>query len=216
MKQLKILLYAIAGLVLFAAPAFAQLSNTDTTATGDYAGGSGAQVRVQFDATLGNAIQLTLNGYSGTSVGGTGAAGTVNFDTFDTMCNDMPATGQCVRTTTGTAGAHLVAGFTATVSFSGAPSADVGISRQAAYVPAASPLDVPTAYLKYALGVATTWRDPADGASLPDPLAVVGEDNLGPGVASGDSINHQVALFFPDDSTAGAYRTTVRWTATTN
>jgi len=206
-------------MVSFAAPAFAQLANTDTTLTGDYAGGSGAQVTVTLNATLGNAIQLTLDGATAggvvTAVTPTGGAtGTVGFGNFDTLCSTGVTTGRCIPTATGTSGAHLVAAFTATVSFSGAASADLGISRNAAA--GASPPDVAAANLKYAAGVATDWTDSGSGAALPNPLAVVGENNLGAALASGAMVDHEVAMFFPDTSTAGAYSTTVRWTATTN
>jgi hypothetical protein len=209
----------VASMTLFASTAFAQLTNTDTTDTGNYAGGSGAQVTVTMTATLGNAIELDLDGATAGATPTTitptgGATGTVAFGGFDTMCNGGVTTGRCIRTATGTLGAHLVAAFTATVSFSGAASADLGITRNAAA--GASPPDVAAANLKFASGVATDWTASGAGAALPAPLAVGGDTNLGAALTSGTAVTHEVAMFFADTSTAGAYSSTVRWTATTN
>jgi len=188
------------------------LTDTETVTPGNYAGGGGAQVTVTFNATLQNAISLTLTGIADgaatTTVAGTGTAGTVDFGTFNTLCAPAITNGECVRSTGGTAGSHLVASFRATVAFSGAASADVGISKNVA--------GATTFGLKFASGLGTAWTNSADGTTMLDPLAAAAENNLGGAVASGTNIDHQVALFFPDTTAAGAYTTTVRWTATTN
>jgi len=219
MRKLRTLLLLVA-MVLFATPAFAQLANTDTAAPDDYAGGGGAQVTVTMTATLGNAVSLTIDGATGTTITPSGGAtGDVVFGAFDTVCSSAPTTGDCVRTTAGSAGAHLVAGFTATVAFSGAASADLSITRNAAYAAGGPPYDVAAADLKFQTGLGNAWTDSGDGAALPDPVSggVGGdEDNLGAALASGDTVDHEVAMFFADTATAGDYETTIRWTATTN
>jgi len=212
-KALKLMVFGAGLTLLPLSQAAAQtLTDVETATPGNYAGNGGAQVTVQFNATLQNAITLTLTGIADgaatTTIAGAGTAGVVNFGTFNTLCNPAITNGECVRTTGGTAGAHLVAPFRATVAFSGAPSADVGISKNVAGATAFG--------LKFASGVATAWTNSADGTNMLDPLAAAAENNLGLGVASGTAIDHQVALFFPDTQAAGAYTTTVRWTATTN
>jgi len=193
------------------------LTDTETVTPGNYAGNGGAQVTVQFNATLQNAITLTLvgiaDGAATTTIAGGGTAGTVNFGNFNTLCNPAIANGECVRSLAASPvqGASLVASFRATVAFSGAASADVGISRNVAGAPPWFANG-----LKFATGTATAWTSSADGTQLVDPLTASAESNLGAAVASGTNIDHQVALFFPDTTAAGAYTTTVRWTATTN
>jgi hypothetical protein len=215
-RALKMLVFG-AGLTLIPlSQAAAQtLTDTETVTPGNYAGGGGAQVTVQFNATLQNAITLTLigipDGAATTSITGNNIpAGTVNFGNFNTLCNPAITNGECVRSAAAspTQGAHLVASFRATVAFSGAASADVGISKNVGGVTAFG--------LKYATGLTTAWTNSGDGTNMLDPLAVAAENNLGNAVPSGQAIDHQVALFFPDTTTAGAYTTTVRWTATTN
>jgi hypothetical protein len=213
-KVLKLMIFGAGMTLIPLSQASAQtLTDTETATPGNYAGGGGAQVTVQFNATLQNAITLTLTGIADgaatTTIAGTGTAGVVNFGTFNTLCNPAITNGECVRTTAGTSGAYLVASFRATVAFSGAPSADVGISKNVAGA-------IGFGGLKFASGVATAWTNSGDGTTMLDPLAAAAENNLGVGVASGTAIDHQVALFFPDTQAAGAYTTTVRWTATTN
>src|SRR5688572_26032356 len=80
------LMGAALGLLPLAQAAAQTLTNTDTTNTGDYAGNSGAQVTVQFNANLQNAIQLTLTGIAdgaaSTTIAGNTATGTLDFGTF--------------------------------------------------------------------------------------------------------------------------------------
>jgi hypothetical protein len=188
------------------------LTDTETATPGNYAGGGGAQATVTFSATLQNAISLSLvgiaDGAATTTIGGAGAAGTVAFGNFNTLCSAAVTTGECVRATAGTTGAHLVASFRATVAFSGAASADLGISKNAAGV---SPFDV-----KFATGIGTAWTNSGDGTALLDPLTAAAETNLGAALVSGATVDHQVAVYFADTMTPGAYNTTVRWTATAN
>jgi len=213
-----------AALLLVASGVSGQfLVNTNQTNPGNYSGGGGAQTEVTFHATLQGGIVIRLDGISNggraTVINGANAAGSVLFGPFDTMCTAPLLSGRCVRIPTpgGQRGNHLIASFRVSVVVSGGGRADVGISRDAAYG-GASPPDIPVNYLKFASGLATDWSNRNAGTPLPDPLAPIGENNLGSNVLSGTSINHEVAMRFRDQSVVdpAGYMTRVRWTATTN
>jgi hypothetical protein len=213
------------GLVLLGALMFAarparpqQLTDLEITTPGNYVGNGGAQATVAMSAQLTQAIELTLigiaDGASTTTIAGAGTAGVVNFGLFSTQCAFAVTNGECVRITSGVPGSFLVASFRARVRFSGIPSADLGMSRNGPQ--GSSPPDVLNPRLRWALGLATAWLDSNDGNNMPDVLTAGGENNLGANLASGTTVDHQVALRFGDSAQQAAYSTTVRWTATAN
>jgi hypothetical protein len=219
MRWIVALVFAIAVAALAAAPARAQtITDLETAAPGGFAGGGGALPTVTINATLTQAIQLTITGIpdgaATTSISGAGNAGVVDFGVITTDCSFPLANGQCVRSTSGQPGAFLVASFRARVSFSGLTSADLGISRNGPI--GGSPPDFGMQRLRFALGLATPWTQSTQGTNMPNTLAAAAENNLGAGLASGTAVDHQVALRFPDNAQQGVYSTTVRWTATSN
>jgi hypothetical protein len=207
------------GALLAAVPAQAQtVTDLETATPGNFPGGGGAQPRVTFSASLTQAIELTITGIPDgglpTNIAGAGANGVVNFGVFSTDCSFPIINGECVRITAGIPGAFLVASFRARVRFSGITSADLGLSRNGPI--GSSPPDILSPRLRFATGLATAWTNSNDGIAMPNMGAASGENNLGASLASGTTIDNQVALRFGDSGQQGMYSTTVRWTATAN
>lgn len=169
-----------------------------------------SQVNLTLSVQLSSAIVLTLQGKTGapstTISGGLDAtnaigSGTVNFGSMNTACQPPDTSGGvCVRLNDNT-GARFVATIDATATVSGASNSRVGITA-----PAASGA-LNAHYYRVCLtgcdsaGTTSYWTQPLCGGACNDIPAAIGTgDQLTGALASGATIEHQLALEFLDSA----------------
>jgi hypothetical protein len=175
-----------------------------------------ASLAITMSMTLQSAITLTLSGQTPTNLSnetdGTGA--NIAFGNVNTTCSTQPSlTGKCIRITSGGTGAHVVANVIATVTVAGVTPADgnVGIS-----VPAAAPAGLAYKYfLCPANSCNQTFTDPtwaAFGAGTTIPTSSSGFE-IGQNIASGNSVQHQLAIQIADTVVPPVANVVVTYTA---
>ncbi len=174
---------------------------------------------------------VDLKGNVATVITGNGTQGVVNFGTYN--LGGLPLTGdkQAVNSGNGGPGNYLIATLTVGTTFSGGGTmlAAVDIQRSNACGPAPDVACGSPGRLFYAFQIprrpkqrATwpTWRrypDDRYGASVrdvPDSSYVPGPGNIDNQMATGDTIDHQVAIWIPNSLPPGPFSTMVTYTAT--
>jgi len=171
---------------------------------------------------------VNQNGGAATQVTGTGSRGSVDFGNFR---RGGPGTGESFHVEGAVKGTYLVATLRLRTRFSGTGSTRAVLDIQRA-TPCGGTPGLPCGTpgsLFYAKMVRRVPNQPAAwpawdqypdrnyGAgvlSVPEATYVPGAGNLDDLMANGDSIDHQVAVFVPDDAPEGSFSTVVTYTVT--
>jgi hypothetical protein len=192
------------------------------------------RMELTLTGTITSSVVLTVegstnqNGGASTMVTGAGNRGTVSFGSFR---GGRPATGEAYYVDGPTKGTYLVATIRLKTQFSGAGASRAVLDIQRA-TPCGSSPGLPCGgpgSLFYAKMIHRVPNQPAAwpawdqypernyGASVfsvPDTTYVPGEGNLDDLMANGESIDHQVAVWIPDDAPEGAFSAVVAYTVT--
>jgi hypothetical protein len=184
--------------------------------------------------TITSSVVLTVegstnqNGGASTVVTGAGNQGTVNFGSFR---SGGPGTGEAYYVDGPAKGTYLVATIRLRTQFSGAGASRAVLDIQRA-TPCGSTPGLPCGgsgslfYAKMGQRVpnqAAAWPvwdqypDRNYGSSVfsvPDTTYVPGSGNLDDLMANGESIDHQVAVWVPDDAPEGSFSAVVAYTVT--
>ncbi|MBN2576681.1 MAG: hypothetical protein JXP73_19100 [Deltaproteobacteria bacterium] len=204
---------AVAFWLGFAAPAQSQtIRNTGTDNT---------QVDLGFVGNVRNSIILTIIGTGATTITNevtsgmpTHASATIEFGTFATQLQPPPSNGTGYRVSLPSPGAVVAATLDAMVTYNGATTASLTVSR---LVAAGGPPDVPLADLRVASPALATWTSGTEGAQVPD-AGLPGYDlctaSGDPTCETGKPYNHSLAVFLPDNRAAGPFTTVVVYTGT--
>lgn len=219
------LLTGIAVFGLWTAPAVAQV-----VAQGQTLG----RMDVVLTGTIASSVTLTVEGSinqrvaASTIVHGGGPQGTVDFGNFR---GGLPATGEVYQVDGNAKGTYLVATLRLRTRFTGAGGSRAVLDIQRA-IPCGDSPGLPCGgagslfYAKMAQRVANqavawpTWDAYPDhklGVSVfavPDVTYVPGAGNLDQLMENGDSIDHQVAVWVPDDAPEGTFSAVVTYTVT--
>jgi hypothetical protein len=198
-------------------------------------GSSQGLVDLTLTGTVTSSIAISVTGSVdlqrgvATVITGNGVQGVVNFGTYNLA--GMPLTGdkQTVPIAGGGPGSYLVATLTVRTTFSGGGSmqAAVDIQRTNPCGPAPDIACGSPGRLFYAVqgtrNIKVFWPLWANyprlgyGATVfdvPDSTYVPGAGNINNLMLSGDTIDHQVAIWIPNSAPAGAFSTMVTYTAT--
>lgn len=184
--------------------------------------------------TITSSVELSVegstnqNGGATTIVTGTGSNGTVNFGDFR---GGHPSTGESFRVDGPARGHYLVATLRLRTHFTGGGGNRAALDVQRA-VPCGATANLPCGSpgsLFYAKMVSRVANQPAAWPawdsypdrnygvsvfSVPDTTYVPGAGNLDDLMANGESIDHQVAVWIPDDAPAGAFSEVLTYTVT--
>lgn len=184
--------------------------------------------------TITSSVVLTVegsvneNGGAMTAVTGAGNQGTVSFGNFRNL---GPSTGESFRVDGAVKGTYLVATIRLKTEFSGSGGSRAVLDIQRATPCGSMPgltCEGPGS-LFYAKMVQRVPNQPAAWPawdqypernygssvfSVPDVTYVPGNGNLDDLMANGESIDHQVAVFVPDDAPEGAFSAVVAYTVT--
>jgi hypothetical protein len=185
------------------------------------AGTDRAQVDLGFIGNVRNSIMLTVLGTgstvltNGASVGmPVHATATIDFGAFSTILRPGPATGLGYRVTLPSPGAVVAATLAAMVTYNGAPTAALTISRLS---PAGGLPDLPLSDLRVASPALVSWTAGTNGAQVPD----AGLPGFNLCTAAGDltcetgkPYPHSLAVFIPDSRPAGPFTTVVVYQGT--
>jgi hypothetical protein len=205
-------------------------TTAQTTSQGQTAG----RMELALAGTIASSVVLTVegsvnqNGGAPTVVMGAGNRGMVNFGNFR---GGGPGTGESYHVNSAAKGTYLVATIRLRTQFSGTGGAHAVLDIQRA-APCGStpglPCDGPGS-LFFAKMVQRVPNEPAAWPawdqypdrnygrsvfSVPDVTYVPGAGNLDDLMANGDSIDHQVAVWVPDEAPEGAFSAVVAYTVT--
>lgn len=184
-------------------------------------GATRAQVDLGFIGNVRNSILLTVIG-TGTTVLTNSvsaampvhATATINFGTFNTLLRPPPATGQGFRVALPTPGAVVAATLDAMVTYNGAATATLTVSRLGV---AGGLPDIPLTDLRVASPALATWTSGSDGVQVPN----AGLPGYNLCTAAGDltcqnakAYLHSLAVFIPDSRPAGPFTTVVVYEGT--
>jgi len=222
----------VAIAVVLPLPSAAQIATSHGTPT------IPATTQLTFGGQLESAItievtgSIDLSGNETTVVSGSGSAGVINFGTYDLAGNLLTGAKHRVNGPPSGRGTYLVATLSVRVLFSGGfTSANVDIARTN---PTGGPPDIPQNHLFFAfMGPKNAkaknqkltwprWKDFPEQRlntsvfEVPAAGYVPGTGNLDAQMASGDFLDHQIAVWIPDAQPAGPFSTTVTYTATAN
>jgi len=192
------------------------------------------RMEIALTGTIASSVTLTVegsvnqNGGASTIVMGAGSRGTVDFGNFRA---GKPSTGELFHVDGPIQGSYLVATLRMKTRFSGSGGAHAVLDIQRATpcggtpgVPCGNPGALFYAkMLRRTTNQAVAWPtwnrypDANYGSSVfsvPDATYVPGAGNLDELMANGDSIDHQVALWIPDDAPEGVFSAVVTYTVT--
>ncbi len=212
----KVTLFMIAAVALVGTSAFAQIA----TGSGVAGVGSGGVVEITVRGILVSSVKLDISGSGTTALSATtsatnptAAVGTLDFGTFSTQTPAAATqTTFAGRTTAGTAGAIVAGTLSATLTFSGATSGTVRVSRKVA---AGATPDIPANNLRVASPALASWPQSTSGLNIPDPGTSVDICTGALGACtSATPYLHQLAVFVPDTQASGAFSSVVTYSGT--
>lgn len=196
-------------------------------------GPGSSRTEITLRGTLSSMISIAVEGSADggavTTIVGSGTQGVVDFGIYDLA--GPPATGEKQRVNKNPKGNYLIATLTVTAHYTGTGglgAVDIQRANPCGPIPDVS-CDAP-GYLFYAKMIPRkpkqkhltwpTWKEPPGGSAMAGVFAmplstyVPGTGNLDSEMLSGDSIDHQVAVWIPDSQIPGPFSTVVTYTAT--
>lgn len=192
----------LATTALLAAQASADTSHTNQNGP--------ATSTISMNLTVETGITMTIAGNGGTTVGGSGQTGSVDFGNVSALTG-TPDTGARVGLTDGS-GSFFVATMDAGIEVTGGGTASLGLQRASGDIGS----ELAEAAVRFATGDATAWENGStEGTSVPLNGAG-GTNELGATIATGSTTTFQVALFVSDSQGTGTYQNPVLFTATAN
>jgi hypothetical protein len=196
-------------------------------------GSTKAAADLDLGGTIVSSVSITVNGSidqnggATTTITGAGVQGVVDFGTYD-LAGPL-ANGEKQRVNSNPKGNYLVATLRVTATFTGGGAANAAVDIQRTNPCGGAP-DVSCAGSGSLFYAKMTPRRPNQRASWPKwsrypetnpgvfvmPIStyVPGTGNLDNLMASGDSMDHQVAVWIPDSLPAGPFSTLVTYTIT--